>query len=190
MVRAIVPMSGRRLSCAGGGSRSGFLVLAAVTSDANGDAGVAEREALLFFLNRVRDAVVRTSDGLTDAEQRAPGVRSGTNLLGLVQHLTGMEVHWFQRVFLGRALEVDTSMHVAAGVSRHDVVASYREACATSDRIVHACPDLSTLAKGSNPGERERASLRRIIAHMIEETARHAGHGDILREQIDGATDL
>ena len=61
---------------------------------------------------------------------------------------------------------------------------------AVLERIVHACPDLSILAKGSNPGERQRASLRRIIVHMIEETARHAGHADILRERIDGATDL
>lgn len=164
--------------------------MAAVTGDTSGDAGVAERDALLFFLNRVRDAVVRTSEGLTDAEQRGAGVPSGTNLLGLVQHLTGMEVHWFQRVFLGQASEVDTSMHVSASRSRDDVVAAYRDACAASDRIVHACPDLSILAKGSNPGERQRASLRRIIVHMIEETARHAGHADILRERIDGATDL
>ena len=51
--------------------------------------------------------------------------------------------------------------------------------------------DLSTLATGVNPGEEDyRASLRRIVAHMIEETSRHAGHADILRELIDGATDL
>ena len=54
----------------------------------------------------------------------------------------------------------------------------------------HAGPDLSTIAEIANPGEDEKNSLRTIAAHMIEETARHAGHADILREQIDGATDL
>jgi hypothetical protein len=70
------------------------------------------------------------------------------------------------------------------------VVAAYREACARSDEIVRACLDLSALSKIANPGEDERVSLRTIAAHMIEETARHAGQADILREQIDGATDL
>jgi Protein of unknown function (DUF664) len=59
-----------------------------------------------------------------------------------------------------------------------------------SDEIVRACPALSTLAKTSNPGEDRVVSLRRMLAHMIEETARHAGHADILRERIDGVTGL
>lgn len=162
----------------------------AVSSPTNEGAGVAERDALLFFLNRVRDTIVRTSDGLPDSEQRNAGVPSGTNLLGLIKHLTGVEEHWFQCVFLGQTLDPDMSMRVPPNVSREDVVAAYRQACAASDRVVHACPDLSTLAKGSNPGEKEPVSLRRIIVHMIEETARHAGHADILRERIDGSTDL
>lgn len=154
------------------------------------EARTAERDALLFFLNRVRDAVVRTSEGLTDDEQRAPGVPSGTNLLGLIRHLTGVEVHWFQRVFLGEVQDRDDSMQVPADVVRDEVVAAYREACARSDRIVRACPDLSTPAKVPNPGEAHSVSLRRIVVHMIEETARHAGHADILREQLDGSTGL
>ncbi len=81
-------------------------------------------------------------------------------------------------------------MDVPGGATREEVVAAYREACARSDEIVRACPDLSTLAKIANPGEDQIDSLRRIVAHMIEETGRHAGHADILREQIDGATDL
>jgi hypothetical protein len=55
---------------------------------------------------------------------------------------------------------------------------------------VRACPDLSTVATIANPGVLHPVSLRRIVTHMIEETARHAGHADILREQIDGATGL
>ena len=77
-----------------------------------------------------------------------------------------------------------------AEVTRDEVVAAYRQACARSDEIVRACHDLSTMARIANPGEDETVSLRAIVAHLIEETARHAGHADILREQIHGATDL
>jgi uncharacterized damage-inducible protein DinB len=150
----------------------------------------SERDVLLHYLNKMRDAVVRTSEGLTDEQVRTPGVPSGTNLLGLIQHLTGVEEHWFQRVFLGDDRDTEDSMDVPADATHDDVVAAYREACARSDDIVRACPDLSTMAAVVNPGEVEKDSLRRIVAHMIEETARHAGHADILRERIDGATEL
>jgi len=150
----------------------------------------SERDTLLRYLNRQRDAVVRASESLTDQQQRDPGVASGTNLLGLIQHLTGVEQHWFRVVFLGEDLTVDKSMDVAAGVTRAEVVAAYRDACARSDEIVFGCSDLSELAAIVNPGEEQLDSLRTIVAHMIEETARHAGQADILRELIDGAADL
>ena len=147
-----------------------------------------EGYVLLAYLNKMRDAVVRVSDGLTEQQVRQPGVSSGTNLLGLVHHLTGVEEHWFQRVFLGEQVVADKSMQVPAAVTREQVVTAYRRACARSDEIVRSCPDLSTRAAIPNPGEEQRDSLRVILGHMIEETARHAGHADILREQIDGVT--
>ncbi len=82
------------------------------------------------------------------------------------------------------------SMDVPAGATRDEVVAAYRQACARSDEIVRARPALSAVARIANPGEDQAVSLRRIMVHMIEETARHAGHADILREQIDGAVGL
>jgi len=150
----------------------------------------SEHEVLLRYLNRLRDSVVATTEGLTDEQLRMPGVPSGTNLLGLVQHLTGVEEHWFQLVFLGEDVEVEDSMQVPAGTTREEVVAAYRRACARSNEIVRACPDLSTPSKIPNPGQDFIAPLRAIVAHMIEETGRHAGHADILRERIDGATGL
>jgi hypothetical protein len=149
----------------------------------------SERDVLINYLNKMRNAVVRTSEGLTEAQQRAPGVPSGTNLLGTIQHLTEVEAHWFRRVFLGEDFEMDRTMDVPAGVTREEVVAAYGAECACSDEIMRACPDLSTLAARQNPGEHWLDSLRRIAAHMIEETARHAGQCDILREMIDGTTD-
>jgi hypothetical protein len=74
--------------------------------------------------------------------------------------------------------------------TRAEVVAAYREVCARNDEIVRACPNLSTLAAIPNPGEDYLCSLRRILVHLIRETSRHAGHADILREHIDGATEL
>ena len=150
----------------------------------------SEREVLLRFLTKMRNAVVRTSEGLTDDQQRTPGVPSGTNLLGLIKHLTWCEEHWFQRVFLDAGIKTDESMVVPADTTYEQLVSAYRQACARTDEIVRACPDLATLAKIANPGEDLRVPLRVIVAHMIEETGRHAGHADILREQIDGATDL
>jgi uncharacterized damage-inducible protein DinB len=149
----------------------------------------SERDVLINYLNKMRNAVVRTSEGLTEEQQRAPGVPSGTNLLGTVQHLTEVEAHWFRRVFLGEDFETDRTMNVPAGVTRELVVAAYRAECARSDEIIRACPDLSTLSRRKNRGEEWLDSLRRIAAHMIEETARHAGQCDILRELIDGTTD-
>lgn len=68
------------------------------------------------------------------------------------------------------------------------VIAAAQAACTESDRIIRACSDLSTPA--ANPGETRPPSMRRITIHMIEETTRHAGHADILREQLDGTTGL
>jgi uncharacterized damage-inducible protein DinB len=144
----------------------------------------------LYFLAKMRDGVVRTSAGLTGERQRIPGVPSGTSLLGLIRHLTGVEEHWFQRVFLGQDRDIDMSVNVPAGATRDEAVAACRQACAHTGEIVAACPGLPAVAKIANPGEAHAVSLRRIMTHMIEETARHAGHAGILREQIDGATGL
>lgn len=170
--------------------RGPVLMSGGMSDDPGRDVTESESDVLLFFLNRVRDAVVRASAGLTGEQQRRPGVPSGTSLFGLIRHLTAVEEHWFQRVFLGRDRTIDLSMDVPPGAAGDEIVAAYRRACARSDEIVGACPSLSVLAAIANPGEDRVVSLRRILAHMIEETARHAGHADILRERIDGATGL
>jgi uncharacterized damage-inducible protein DinB len=150
----------------------------------------SEEDVLGYYLNRMRDAVVRIAEGLPDDQLRAPGVPSGTSLLGIVWHLRGVERHWLRLVFRGEDVDVDMSMDVPPDRSTAEVVAAYRDACARSDEIVRACPDLSTLAAIPNPGEDYLCSLRRILVHLIRETSRHAGHADILRERIDGATEL
>jgi len=96
----------------------------------------SEREVLLRFLTKMRNAVVRTSEGLTDDQQRTPGVPSGTNLLGLIKHLTWCEEHWFQRVFLDAGIKTDESMVVPADTTYDQLVSAYRQACARTDKIV------------------------------------------------------
>jgi uncharacterized damage-inducible protein DinB len=146
----------------------------------------SERDVLLRYLAKHRRLVVAALDGLTDEQVRRPMVPSGTNLLGLVHHLTGVERHWFELVFLGAAIVPDMSMSAPASTPIDEVIAGYRAACARSDEIVRGCTDLSTLAAIPNPGEDEVDSLRLIIAHMVEETAQHTGQADIIRELIDG----
>src|SRR5438128_11667065 len=77
----------------------------------------SERDVLLRYLNKMRDAVVVTSESLTDEQLRTPGVPSGTNLLGLIRHLTGVEQHWFRLVFLGEKLMCNMSMDVPASLT-------------------------------------------------------------------------
>ena len=148
----------------------------------------SELETLVRYLNKMRNPVVAALEGLDEEAARRPGVPSGTSLLGIVHHLTGVEDHWFQVVFLGRDLRVDKSMSPPAAATTDQVIAWYQAACDRSDAAVHGCGDASRLAARPNPGEDAADSLRMIVAHMIEETGRHAGHADILRELIDGRT--
>ena len=149
----------------------------------------SERETLLRYLDKMRAAIIRATEGLDDEQLRRPGVPSGTNLLGLVHHVTGVEQHWFQYVFAGLDDEADMGMTAPADVSAAEVVSRDREVSRRHNEIVRDCDDLSTMAARPNPGEDDLDSLRVVTAHLLEETARHAGHADILREQIDGRID-
>jgi len=82
------------------------------------------------------------------------------------------------------------SMDVPASATRRQIVAAYRQVWARSDEIDRACSGPPVLARTAIPGEDRPVSLRRIMVHMIEETARHVGHADSLREYIDGAVGL
>ena len=145
-----------------------------------------ERETLVGFLDYLRESVAIKAGGLPEDEARRALVPSGTSLLGLVKHLTMVEVAWFQWTFAGLDVPIPP-----VEVDPHDTTASaladYRAAVDHSNAIVAGLADLSVLGarKGTAP---ERMSMRWLLVHMIEETGRHAGHADILREQIDGAT--
>lgn len=152
-----------------------------------------ERETLLGFLGFLRESVVRKCDGLSEEELRSTPTVSTMSLLGLVNHLADVERWWFQHVFLGRNVEFDWSdedpdgeWKVGLERTGADVIAAYRAECAASNEVVagHQLDELAAKART----EDTRASLRWIVVHLIEETARHAGHADIMREAIDGST--
>ncbi|WP_026211916.1 DinB family protein [Longispora albida] len=139
---------------------------------------------LTSILNGARAAVIAKVTGLTAEQGRTSGVPSGTSPHGLLRHLADAEKYWFEVAFLGLDEPVDFSASlVPEGATEASLLAGYRAAIRRSNEIIAGAGD--PLARGT--GDREQ-SLQWIIAHMIQETARHAGHADILREQLDGTT--
>jgi hypothetical protein len=144
-----------------------------------------ELDALMATLESLRAGVLTKVTSISDADARRTTVPSGTNLAGLVQHLTFVESKWFERTVAGRKpsrgkrmMQVDPSVTLSA------LRTAYRDACATSDAIITAMGDPAAATAGGG----KKADLRSAILAVIAETARHAGHADILREQLDAKT--
>ncbi|MEU8816815.1 DinB family protein [Actinoplanes sp. NPDC048796] len=146
-----------------------------------------EIDTAIAFLDFARESVLKKAEGLSDEQLRSVLVPTGTNLLGLIAHLTAGERYWFAYTMAGETTgEPDFDMAVAAEVSTAEVVAAYRAAIEHSNAIIRAAAD--TAAPVHHPIDGRFLSLRWVLAHMTSETARHAGHADILRELIDGTT--
>lgn len=150
-----------------------------------------EKESLHASLDRHRDVVLWKLDDLGDEQLRRPMTPSGTNLLGLVKHLAAVEYGWFCQTF-GRETEPlpfdeddeNADLRVIAEESTAQIVAFYQGARAAADSLI-AELDLDDVG---TPWSGQTVSLRWVLIHMIEETCRHAGHMDIVRELLDGAT--
>ena len=150
------------------------------------------KDTLLAMLENNRSIMVWKLTGLTREQAIRPVVASGTSLLGMVKHLAYVEHWWFDDFFAGNEIEYpwsdedpDADFRIEDGETIEDVVALYTDAIARSNEIV-AAAEMDDLSVGDRTGE--RFGLRWIVAHMIEETARHAGHADIARELIDETT--
>jgi hypothetical protein len=151
-----------------------------------------EKSTLLEFLEAQRAAVLEILDGLDDAALTKSVVPSGWTPLGMVEHLGYAERHWFQEVVIGAAEPVgwpDDHAPLTTPRPKGTVFAFYREQRERANAIIAVTP-LDTAPKGRHPGPigDNVTDLRWIILHMIEETARHAGHLDIARELLDGST--
>ncbi|WP_331728149.1 DinB family protein [Streptomyces sp. NBC_00158] len=147
-----------------------------------------EKTTLLAFLDYLRESVLAKAAGVPEPAVRTAGVPSGTSLLGLLKHLTAVELNWFVWAYAGAGDEPwDDEEAVAAGETAADLADAYRRAVTRANEVVLACTDLD-LPGARSLRETPAPSMRWVLVHMIEETARHAGHADILRERIDGAT--
>lgn len=152
-------------------------------------AQVGEREVLLAFLQRQRDLVAWKLTGVDDAALRAQSTPSGLTAHGVVRHLENVERSWLREVFAGQEgltfdwsdEEPDGEFRVPADVPVEQLLRSYLQECRRCDEVV-AAADLDQVSATRG------ASLRWVLLHLVEETARHVGHLDLLREQADGAT--
>lgn len=149
-----------------------------------------ERATLESFLDDYRDIVVRKVSGLSDADARRRLVSSQTTVGGLIKHLRWAEYGWFDQLLQERVddnrrnHERSWEFDFSPAESLATLIAQYQAQCAQSRRIAARYP-LDHTVPHVRLGS---VSLRWIYVHMIEETARHAGHLDILREQLDGTT--
>jgi uncharacterized damage-inducible protein DinB len=158
------------------------------------DSRGGERQVLEAFLDFHRQVLVSKVDGISENEARHRRVPSKTTLAGLIKHMIGVERGWFQEVLGGRNPE-DIGPNVGGGEESWDLAESetvsslieeYEQTCEQSRRTA-ARFALDDAVPEPDMGQ---VSLRWIYVHMIEETARHAGHADILREQTDGAAGI
>jgi hypothetical protein len=152
------------------------------------------------YLQAAREAVLWKLDGLSDYDLRRPLTPTGTNLLGLVKHLGGIETGYFGDTFgrpsaepLPAGFEDDAGPNAefwaTAAETREQITGFYQRACAHADTTISS---LALDAIGHVPwwGDQGEVTLHRMLVHVTAETSRHAGHADVVRELIDGAAGL
>ncbi|MGH3913773.1 MAG: DinB family protein [Pseudonocardiaceae bacterium] len=162
--------------------------------------GSNPKSDLHHYLQAAREALLWKLEGLSEYDIRRPLTPTGTNLLGLVKHLAGVELGYFGDTF-GQPFEElppwfaddaapNVDMWATTTESREEIVGLYHRAWTHTDATI------TTLALDSVgrvrwwPAERGDVTLHRVMVHVIAETHRHAGHADIVRELIDGATGM
>jgi hypothetical protein len=153
------------------------------------------KDTLHEYLGTARSAILWKLDGLSEYDVRRPVTPTGTNLLGLVKHLTMVEAWYFGRTFnrpfpeplpwWDEDAEVDADLWATEDETRADTVGCYRRACEHSDGTIR---ELDLESTGVVPWwSTPDVTLHQMLVHVLSETSRHAGHADIVREQLDGA---
>jgi uncharacterized damage-inducible protein DinB len=161
--------------------------------------GAGAKADLHRYLQAAREALLWKLEGLAEYDIRRPLTPTGTNLLGLVKHLAGVELWYFgdafgrpprERPWSADAARNNADFWATAYESRDQIAGMYRRAWAHADQTIEA---LGLDAIGHVPwwpAGRQEVTLHRILVHVAAETNRHAGHADIVRELIDGAAGL
>lgn len=148
------------------------------------------------YLRSERDGLLRALDGLDEYDARRPVTRTGTNLAGLVKHVASVQLDYLGVVFgrpSGRALpwfadgaEPDADLWLPADETVEQVRELHAFSAAHADATIEALPLDAPGRVPWWPDDRADVTLHRVLVHLVAETARHAGHADILRETIDG----
>ena len=147
-----------------------------------------------MFLDWQREALIKKVDGLSELQARMRPTVSALSLLSIIKHSATWERRWFQVIVAGRSLPgqwpeledvgVDATFRLDETDSIETVIAEYREQIAAANQIL-SMSDLEAPCAFAGSSHR---SVRWVAMHVIEETARHAGHADIIRETLDGVT--
>jgi uncharacterized damage-inducible protein DinB len=153
-----------------------------------------ERQGLLSFIEHQRQAVRNAAHGLSEEQARQRPTPSELSIGGLIKHLAYAEDNWRSRVeghpeserafqdFMG-------SFTLQAGETLVEMLQRYAEAAARTQEVIASIDDLGRkVVLQPAPWNPSGCTVRWVLMHLIEETARHAGHADIIREAIDGAT--
>jgi hypothetical protein len=141
-----------------------------------------ELELYLRWLAFLRGAVLRKSLGLDDEQARWRPEGRLLPLIGLVRHLTNVERRWIDGAMLGEATGKSPDEYTPGpGLSIERAIADYRARAAATDEAVRRIGDLTAPSR-----EGADIDLRFVLVHLINETARHAGHADAVRELLDG----
>ena len=155
-----------------------------------------EKEMLVETLEQQREAAAAICEGCSDEDLRRHMVSSPSTILGILKHLALVEHWWVHVVFAGDPLgdpvsteeDPDADFRVEPHESTADILDLYESNCARSREIV-AAADLDDTCEDPRASAKKTMNLRWIVLRMIAETARHAGHMDILRELADGVTE-
>ena len=159
---------------------------------------VQAKDVLHRYLRESRDALLWKLDGLCEYDARRPLTYTGTNLLGLIKHVASVGSEYFGRVFdrpfpeplpwYLEDAEPNADLWVPADESREEIIGLYHRAWEHADATIEALPlDAPGRVPWWRPEERAAVTLHQILVHVVAEVHRHAGHADIVREQIDNA---
>jgi uncharacterized damage-inducible protein DinB len=142
-----------------------------------------DRATLLALLLYQRDSLVRKVSGVDPERAKVSPVDSGTSLVWLVNHVADAEATWVLSRFAGQDVVVGDAAHAS---TLDEAVVRYHEVRRETDTVIRDTASLDAVSTRFD--DQPPVNLRWVLAHLLEETARHAGHADILRELIDGNT--
>ena len=156
-----------------------------------------EREGLTGYLNQVRYVLRLSAFGLSDGQARVRPTPSGLSISGIIKHVAAVEGYWMdlveQRPIAGSAEEYESGFVPDVDETLDALLERYADAAQRTDAVIAAVTDLGQAVPVPHdvpwfPKDVDAWSVRWVLLHLIEETARHAGHADIVREAVDGAT--